>query len=212
MLSEARVLVKLSGVCASLGAEGGNALRDEGDGGGFQVPGVLAVEWDLGRRVKGLGAEQRVRAGDASAVSGTAADADASSSAVKESTEEEATGVPVSLAPQANLKVMKGAWLLMEWIEGDSVKELLRRWDAWFKARPGSAQRSSGGSALDTIPESQIHRDDASDASDGPGSPDRHDNTVVDSRQHQPWLWTQSCPNSSSRSNNCSAASAAQSA
>ena len=26
-----------------------------------------------------------------------------------------------------------GAWLLMEWIEGRSVKELLRQWDAWHK-------------------------------------------------------------------------------
>ncbi|ETI19467.1 hypothetical protein G647_09301 [Cladophialophora carrionii CBS 160.54] len=28
----------------------------------------------------------------------------------------------------------QGAWLLMEWIEGKSVKELLREWDAWFKS------------------------------------------------------------------------------
>ncbi|KIV83812.1 hypothetical protein PV11_05806 [Exophiala sideris] len=27
-----------------------------------------------------------------------------------------------------------GAWLLMEWIEGRSVKELLRHWDAWYKS------------------------------------------------------------------------------
>ncbi|EXJ54014.1 BUD32 protein kinase [Cladophialophora yegresii CBS 114405] len=27
-----------------------------------------------------------------------------------------------------------GAWLLMEWIEGKSVKELLREWDAWYKS------------------------------------------------------------------------------
>ncbi|KAK4947696.1 serine/threonine-protein kinase bud32 [Elasticomyces elasticus] len=27
-----------------------------------------------------------------------------------------------------------GAWLLMEWIEGHSVKELLRHWDAWYKS------------------------------------------------------------------------------
>lgn len=26
-----------------------------------------------------------------------------------------------------------GAWLLMEWIEGRSVKELLRHWDAWYR-------------------------------------------------------------------------------
>ncbi|KIW63126.1 hypothetical protein PV04_10001 [Phialophora macrospora] len=28
----------------------------------------------------------------------------------------------------------QGAWLLMEWIEGKSVKELLREWDVWLKS------------------------------------------------------------------------------
>lgn len=32
-----------------------------------------------------------------------------------------------------------GAWLLMEWVEGKSVKDLLREWDAWFKATGSSA-------------------------------------------------------------------------
>ncbi|KIW41355.1 uncharacterized protein PV06_06922 [Exophiala oligosperma] len=27
-----------------------------------------------------------------------------------------------------------GAWLLMEWIEGHSAKELLRRWDTWYRS------------------------------------------------------------------------------
>lgn len=31
-----------------------------------------------------------------------------------------------------------GAWLLMEWIEGRSVKDLLRHWDAWYKSAASS--------------------------------------------------------------------------
>ncbi|EXJ82572.1 BUD32 protein kinase [Capronia epimyces CBS 606.96] len=32
-----------------------------------------------------------------------------------------------------------GAWLLMEWIEGKSVKDLLREWDSWFMATGSTA-------------------------------------------------------------------------
>jgi TP53 regulating kinase-like protein len=34
----------------------------------------------------------------------------------------------------------QGAWLLMEWIEGKSVKELLREWDVWVKSLDRDAQ------------------------------------------------------------------------
>ncbi|KAL6247430.1 serine/threonine-protein kinase bud32 [Rhinocladiella similis] len=36
-----------------------------------------------------------------------------------------------------------GAWLLMEWIEGHSVKELLRRWDTWYRAAKANGTASS---------------------------------------------------------------------
>ncbi|KIX97547.1 uncharacterized protein Z520_06999 [Fonsecaea multimorphosa CBS 102226] len=36
----------------------------------------------------------------------------------------------------------QGAWLLMEWIEGRSVKELLRGWDAWYKTLGVNANTS----------------------------------------------------------------------
>ncbi|OAL28687.1 hypothetical protein AYO20_09411 [Fonsecaea nubica] len=36
--------------------------------------------------------------------------------------------------------VGQGAWLLMEWIEGRSVKDLLRDWDAWSKSLTTHAQ------------------------------------------------------------------------
>ena len=166
VLGEARVLVKLSTVCAGLAAEGGATEQDQDDG-GFQVPSVLAVEWDLGRRVKGLSVEQRARAGDASAVGAAAV----SSTAVQETAEDEVTGVPSSSGPQP--KAMKGAWLLMEWIEGDSVKELLRRWDAWFKARPRPAQNS--GAVPDTTADSHTISEDANH-----GRPHAdHNNTAI---------------------------------
>src|SRR5271170_1516509 len=83
VLAEARILVKLSG----LGPDG------------VHVPGVLGVEWDLGRRVKGLSGEQKGFDGQRVASGGS------------------------------------GAWLLMEWVEGRSVKELLKEWDVWHKSR-----------------------------------------------------------------------------
>ena len=85
VLAEARVLVKLSGL---------------GDG-ELSVPGVLGLEWDVGRRVKGISPEQRIR----------------------------------SDAFDGEGQRVKGAWLLMEWIEGASVKELFRSWDVWVKER-----------------------------------------------------------------------------
>lgn len=71
VLAEARVLAKLSSV----------------PGGEVKVPGLLGVDWDLGR-------------GDGGVV---------------------------------------GAWLLMEWVEGASVKDLLRAVDARSKERGGDA-------------------------------------------------------------------------
>lgn len=37
-----------------------------------------------------------------------------------------------------------GAWLLMEWIDGESVKDLLRRYDLWWKAQT-ARQTETGG-------------------------------------------------------------------
>jgi TP53 regulating kinase-like protein len=83
VLAEARVLVKLAGV----GKE-------------VVVPALYALEWDVGRRVKGLAIEQR--------------------------------GERVRMDEVA--KGGRGAWILMEWIEGWSVKDVLRDCDRRAKA------------------------------------------------------------------------------
>jgi TP53 regulating kinase and related kinases len=85
VLAEARVLVKLS------------SLADRE----LNVPAVLSLEWDVGRKVKGLTQELR--------------------------------GVPPTPGTGAGHGGGQGAWLLMEWIEGKSVKELLRERDIWAK-------------------------------------------------------------------------------
>lgn len=79
VLAEARVLVKLAGVK------------------GCRVPRVLALEWDVGRKVKG------------------------------------ATDGVTKVRPVGGAG--KGAWIVMEFIEGKSVKELLRAVDSWVKQR-----------------------------------------------------------------------------
>ncbi|KAJ9659841.1 serine/threonine-protein kinase bud32 [Neophaeococcomyces mojaviensis] len=87
VLAEARVLVKLSAP----------DVRDAG----VHVPGVLALEWDVARKVKNTGAEvERYR--------------------------KEAQGA------------VSGAWILMEFVEGSSVKDLLRGVDGYVKGRAGS--------------------------------------------------------------------------
>lgn len=80
VLAEARVLVKLSSIAAT------SIVR---------VPAILALEWDVGRKVKGTEGVSRLRRGQND--------------------------------------VAAGAWILMEWIEGKSVKELLRGVDTWKK-------------------------------------------------------------------------------
>lgn len=62
------------------------------------MPAVLSLEWDVGRKVKGLTDDVK---GSMGAMRGGAG---------------------------------AGAWLLMEWIEGKSVKQLLREWDVWYKS------------------------------------------------------------------------------
>ena len=84
VLAEARVLVKLSGI-------------DE-----VKVPGVLCLEWDLSRRVKGLDSEKRGEKGG-------------------------------------------GAWLLMEWIDGLTVKDVLREWDTWNRAEGRTEEKKADG-------------------------------------------------------------------
>lgn len=88
VLAEARVLVKLSALR--------NDIINE-----VNVPAVLALEWDVARKVKGGGGlGQRGERDGGGAAKG-------------------------------------GAWLLMEWIEGESVKDLLRRFDAWARELKG---------------------------------------------------------------------------
>ena len=79
-----------------------SALRSEGYE--VRVPGVLGVEWDVGRRIKGLDEGARGRTGMGDGVEGGGS-----------------TG-------------RGSAWLLMEWIEGKCVKDLLRTWDLWYKS------------------------------------------------------------------------------
>lgn len=79
-----------------------SALR--GEGGEVNVPGVLGVEWDVGRRVKGLDEGARGRSGMEAGFEGGRSGRRGS------------------------------AWLLMEWIEGKCVKDLLREWDLWYKS------------------------------------------------------------------------------
>ena len=86
-----------------------------------KVPGVLGVEWDVGRRVKGLGEGIRGATGVHSS----------------ETTTTESGNTEKS-------KGNSGAWLLMEWIDGSSVKELLRQCDLWLKsADPTTEQQQS---------------------------------------------------------------------
>ena len=80
VLAEARVLVKLAAV--------GERRVDGGEE--VVVPGVYAVEWDVGRKVKGLEQQMKGERG-------------------------------------------RGAWILMEWIEGWSVKDVLRDCDRLVK-------------------------------------------------------------------------------
>lgn len=78
--------------------------------GELQVPGVLGVDWDSGRKVKGLADEAKVKS-------------------------------QAGVSDAASTGKGSGAWLLMEWIEGESVKELLRRWDDWYKTATGDERR-----------------------------------------------------------------------
>ena len=38
-----------------------------------------------------------------------------------------------------------GAWLMMEWVEGRSVKQILREWDAWVKGVQGGQEERERG-------------------------------------------------------------------
>ena len=103
VLAEARILVKLT------------SIEKEG----WNVPAVLGVEWDIGRKVKGLNREQRV-------VSGS-----------------------IDGQEEAGTEENKGAWLAMEWIEGKSVKELVREWDVWVRKEGiGAEERAQGEEEL----------------------------------------------------------------
>lgn len=96
VLAESRVLVKLS--------------TPEVREAGVHVPAVLALEWDVARKVKNAGSGvERVRRDHAGAAN--------------------------------------GAWIMMEYIEGDSVKELLRQVDKYIKARASSTESATGQEA-----------------------------------------------------------------
>ena len=75
-------------------------------GGEIKSPAVLSLEWDVGRKVRGLERERIGDRGDSSAGA--------------------------------------GAWLLMEWIEGKSVKDLLREWDTWVKGVKDEEEKRKG--------------------------------------------------------------------
>ncbi|ETN43536.1 Kae1-associated kinase Bud32 [Cyphellophora europaea CBS 101466] len=107
VLAEARVLVKLGGVA---------------DREGWAVPAVWGVEWDVGRKVRGLPREIRP-------VGQTGAGTMEGEEVAEESGESNG----------------KGAWLLMEWVEGKTVKELVREWDAWWRGKGLTAQEKAEG-------------------------------------------------------------------
>lgn len=106
LLAEARVLVRLSGV----------GTTQE-----WKVPAVYALEWDVGRRVKGL-KKRKVEDGNEAGESSSAEPA-----------------LDTNVGPQVvdtrgrSDDGNNGAWLLMEWVDGLSAKELVRRWDAWIR-------------------------------------------------------------------------------
>ena len=80
-----------------------------------QVPGVLGVDWDVGRKGKGSRAESGVGGG------GWAT----------------------------------GAWLLMEWIEGRNVKDLLREWD---RVRKGEDENEGEGPVDRASPDGDVRQ------------------------------------------------------
>lgn len=49
--------------------------------------------------------------------------------------------------------VSGGAWLLMEWIDGESVKDLLRRFDVWCKAKVGGKNGLGGTEESEDVQE-----------------------------------------------------------
>ena len=73
---------------------------------------MLSLEWDVGRKVKGVAPEQRGERG-------------------------------------------QGAWILMEWIEGKSVRELLREWDGWVKGVDVHGER---GREIVRVQEEEVKR------------------------------------------------------
>ncbi|KAK5063097.1 hypothetical protein LTR84_005173 [Exophiala bonariae] len=106
VLAEARVLVKL----ASLRNDPTNEVN---------VPAVLALEWDVARKVKGGGGLGQRGGGGGGGKEG-----------------------------QVN-GARGGAWLLMEWIEGASVKDLLRGFDGWVAGLKGRVEKTDGGDAVE---------------------------------------------------------------
>ena len=92
----------------------GTSAETAGD---FRVPGVLGLEWDVGRKVKGVSGE----------------------------VVQQRRGTGPTGASGAGAAAAGGAWILMEFIEGSSVKELLRGVDAWVKQRGGSITEEEKG-------------------------------------------------------------------
>lgn len=115
VLAEARVLVKLSG------------LRAESGVCEINVPGVLGLEWDVGRKVKGADGAVRVRRG-------------------QDAGGQPQTEVGEGLKQYEQIRSgQKGAWILMEFIEGCSVKELLRGVDTYVKRQGGNIAAEEQG-------------------------------------------------------------------
>jgi TP53 regulating kinase and related kinases len=120
VLAEARVLVKLAGVTGSTGEDG------------WGVPGVYGVEWDVGRKVKGL---RHLRPAVRQQEAGVE----------RVEQDEPPIEAPSNSSPHSS---GGGAWLLMEWIDGMSVKQLIRDWDAWMRQTATDPITSSTTSLL----------------------------------------------------------------
>jgi TP53 regulating kinase and related kinases len=86
------------------------------DAEGWSVPAVLGLEWDVGRKVRSWR-----NGGGGRRVEGEGA------------------------VEGEGKEGGKGAWLLMEWIEGKSVKDLVREWDVWWRGEGLSEEEKREG-------------------------------------------------------------------
>jgi TP53 regulating kinase and related kinases len=127
VLAEARVLIKLS----SLPPEGG-----------LRVPAVYGVDYDIGRRVRGLSDEIRnagLRIAEQHQRKSTITNF---AEPLSETASAPPTSAPLS-ASQANPQPRSSAWLLIELIPGPTLKSLLRESTAYLKSTHPSVTTTS---------------------------------------------------------------------